>query len=99
MATRFIIFGQVLNKPVWRGELGEVYSTDEFDYIRKMARNEDDPRNWPAPFPPPHHSLHCDHDDDYWEWPLALRVTRAWAALGKKTCQIRRTDVKRPESE
>ena len=19
------------------------------------------------PFPPPHHSAHCDHDDDYWE--------------------------------
>jgi len=19
------------------------------------------------PFPPPHHSVHCDHDDDYWE--------------------------------
>jgi hypothetical protein len=23
----------------------------------------------------------------------------AWAAFGKKTCQIRRTDVKRPESK
>jgi len=19
------------------------------------------------PFPPPHHSAHCDHDNDYWE--------------------------------
>ena len=19
------------------------------------------------PFPPPHHSAHCDHDDDYWK--------------------------------
>ncbi|MES1180610.1 MAG: hypothetical protein ABUL66_01970 [Verrucomicrobiota bacterium] len=41
------------NKPAWRGELGEVYSTDEFDYMRKMARHQDDPQHWPAPFPPP----------------------------------------------
>jgi len=30
------------------------------------------PHDWPAlfihlPGPPPHHSAHCDHDDDYWE--------------------------------
>jgi hypothetical protein len=41
------------NKPAWRGELGEVYSADEFDYMRKLARHDDDPRRWPAPFPPP----------------------------------------------
>jgi hypothetical protein len=40
-------------KPSWRGEVGEVYSTDEFDYMRKMERYENDPRRWPAPFPPP----------------------------------------------
>jgi hypothetical protein len=41
------------NEPAWRGELGEVYSTDEFDYMRKMARHNENPRHWPAPFPPP----------------------------------------------
>lgn len=41
------------NERVWRGELGEVYSTDEFDYLRKMARHNDNPSHWPAPFPPP----------------------------------------------
>jgi hypothetical protein len=41
------------NKPAWRGELGEVYSIDEFDYLRKVARHQDDPQHWPAPFPPP----------------------------------------------
>ena len=41
------------NEPAWRGELGEVYSTDEFDYMRKMARHNDNPSHWPAPFPPP----------------------------------------------
>jgi hypothetical protein len=41
------------NKPAWRGELGDVYSTDEMDYLRKQARHMDDPRHWPAPFPPP----------------------------------------------
>jgi hypothetical protein len=41
------------NKPAWRGEVGEVYSTDEFDYMRKMARHQDDPQHWPPPFPPP----------------------------------------------
>ena len=40
-------------KPHWRGEVGEVYPMDEFDYLRKMARHQDDPQNWPAPFPPP----------------------------------------------
>ena len=39
-------------KPSWRGQVGEVYSTDEFDYMRKMARHQDDPQRWPAPFPP-----------------------------------------------
>jgi hypothetical protein len=39
-------------KPSWRGQVGEVYSTDEFDYMRKMARHQDDPQNWPPPFPP-----------------------------------------------
>lgn len=40
-------------KPHWRGQVGEVYSTDEFDYLRKVARHQDDPQHWPAPFPPP----------------------------------------------
>ena len=40
-------------KPAWRGELDEVYSLDELDYIRKMARHNDDPRHWPPPLPPP----------------------------------------------
>jgi len=39
-------------KPFWNGELDEVYSTDEFDYIRKLGRHQDDPRRWPAPLPP-----------------------------------------------
>ena len=40
-------------KPSWRGQVGEVHSADEFDYMRKMARHQDDPQNWPPPFPPP----------------------------------------------
>jgi hypothetical protein len=50
-------------KSTWRGELGEVYSTDEFDYMRKMARHEDDPRNWPVPFPPPQPSSFSENKD------------------------------------
>jgi hypothetical protein len=40
-------------KPSWRGQLDEVYSTDDFDYLRKLGRHQDDPRCWPAPLPPP----------------------------------------------
>jgi hypothetical protein len=40
------------NRPAWRGEAGEVFSTDEFDYLRKVARHQDDPQHWPPPFPP-----------------------------------------------
>jgi hypothetical protein len=40
-------------KAAWRGELDEVYSRDEFDYLNKLGRHQDDPRRWPAPFPPP----------------------------------------------
>jgi hypothetical protein len=36
----------------WQKDLSEVVSTDEFDYLRKQARHMDDPRHWPAPFPP-----------------------------------------------
>jgi hypothetical protein len=36
----------------WQKDLPEVVSTDEFDYLRKQARHMEDPRHWPAPFPP-----------------------------------------------
>jgi hypothetical protein len=39
-------------KQSWTGQVGEVYSTDEFDYMRKVARHQNDPQNWPPPFPP-----------------------------------------------
>jgi hypothetical protein len=37
----------------WQKDLSEVVSTDGMDYLRKQARHMDDPRHWPAPFPPP----------------------------------------------
>jgi hypothetical protein len=39
----------------WQKDLSEVVSTDEMDFLRKQARHVDDPRHWPAPFPPPPH--------------------------------------------
>lgn len=37
----------------WQKDLSEVVSTDGMDYLRKQARHMDNPRHWPAPFPPP----------------------------------------------
>ena len=37
----------------WQKDLSEIVSTDGMDYLRKQARHMDDPRHWPAPFPPP----------------------------------------------
>ena len=36
----------------WRKDISEVYSTDGLDYVRKLARHQEDPRHWPCPFPP-----------------------------------------------
>jgi len=38
--------------PAWRKEMYEVYSTDGFDYLRKLDRHQNDPNHWPCPFPP-----------------------------------------------
>ena len=38
--------------PVWRKEISETYSTDEFDYLRKLERHQKDPQHWSCPFPP-----------------------------------------------
>jgi len=38
--------------PAWRKEMYEVYSTDGFDYLRKLDRHQKDPHHWPCPFPP-----------------------------------------------
>jgi hypothetical protein len=39
--------------PAWRKEISETYSTDGFDYLRKLERHQNDPNHWPCPFPPP----------------------------------------------
>jgi hypothetical protein len=39
--------------PAWKKEMSDVYSTDGFDYLRKLERNQSDPHHWPCPFPPP----------------------------------------------
>jgi hypothetical protein len=39
--------------PAWRKDISEVFSTDGFDYLRKLGRHQNDPQHWPAPFPPP----------------------------------------------
>jgi len=41
-----------LQTPVWRKDLSEFYSTDDFDYLRKLERHQNDPHHWPCPFPP-----------------------------------------------
>jgi hypothetical protein len=38
--------------PAWRKEISETYSMDEFDYLRKLERHQNDPHHWPCPFPP-----------------------------------------------
>jgi hypothetical protein len=38
--------------PAWRKEISETYSTDDFDYLRKLERYQKDPQHWPCPFPP-----------------------------------------------
>jgi hypothetical protein len=38
--------------PAWRKEISEVYSIDDFDYLRKLDRHQNDPQHWPCPFPP-----------------------------------------------
>jgi len=42
-----------IQTPAWRKDISEVYSTDGFDYLRKLERHQNDPRHWPCPFPPP----------------------------------------------
>ena len=39
--------------PAGGKEMSDVYSTDGFDYLRKLERNQKDPSHWPCPFPPP----------------------------------------------
>jgi len=57
----FIRFGVLRpRKPVWRGEVDEVHSIDEPDYLRKMARHNDDPQSWPVPLPPPSKKVEFD---------------------------------------
>ena len=41
-----------LQTPAWRKDLSEFYSTDDFDYLRKLERHQTDPHHWPCPFPP-----------------------------------------------
>jgi hypothetical protein len=38
--------------PAWRKDISEVHSTDDFDYLRKLERHQNDPHHWPLPFPP-----------------------------------------------
>ena len=39
--------------PAWRKDISETFSTDGFDYLRKLERHQNDPNHWPCPFPPP----------------------------------------------
>jgi hypothetical protein len=39
--------------PAWRKDISETFSTDGFDYLRKLDRHQNDPQHWPCPFPPP----------------------------------------------
>jgi hypothetical protein len=48
-----MLFGQKPSQtPAWRKDTSEVYSTDGFDYLRKLERHQSDPHQWPCPFPP-----------------------------------------------
>ena len=38
--------------PPWRKDISEVFSSDDYDYLRKLARYQKDPQHWPCPFPP-----------------------------------------------
>ena len=38
--------------PAWRKDISEFYSTDDFDYLRKLERHQSDPHHWPFPLPP-----------------------------------------------
>ena len=52
-----------LQTPAWRKEISEVYSTDGFDYLRKLDRYQTDPQHWPCPFPPPEPGkMECEYD-------------------------------------
>ena len=49
--------------PAWRKDISEVYSTDDFDYLRKLDRYQNDPQHWPCPFPPPEpRKMECEYD-------------------------------------
>jgi hypothetical protein len=49
--------------PAWRKDISEVFSTDGFDYLRKLERHQDDPHHWPCPFPPPEpRKEECEYD-------------------------------------
>jgi hypothetical protein len=49
--------------PAWRKDISEVYSTDGFDYLRKLERHQNDPQHWPYPFPPPEQrKVECEYD-------------------------------------
>jgi hypothetical protein len=49
--------------PAWRKDISEVYSTDGFDYLRKLERHQNDPHHWPYPFPPPEQrKVECEYD-------------------------------------
>jgi len=38
--------------PAWSKDISETHSTDDFDYLRKLERHQNDPDHWPCPFPP-----------------------------------------------
>jgi hypothetical protein len=43
--------------------MSDVYTTDGFDYLRKLERNQSDPKHWPCPFPPPEpRKEECEYD-------------------------------------
>jgi len=39
--------------PASSKDMSEYFSTDGFDYLRKLDRHLSDPHHWPCPFPPP----------------------------------------------
>ena len=39
--------------PAWRKDISESFATDDFDYLRKVERHQNNHQHWPFPFPPP----------------------------------------------
>jgi hypothetical protein len=60
---RFSFVTKQSKTPAWRKDTSEFFSTDGFDYLRKLERYQNDPQHWPCPFPPPQpRKEECEYD-------------------------------------